>query len=127
MTIVYELSEELNKAGIKDLDHAHPFRIPPSSLVKCQDKALIAVSEVMDNPAEHGSNTYNEMSVQVQIKICYPIGNNVNNNLNIDADVFEKSIASFFMQKNWLRQASSGHYMDDSGHAEIDLFFKRRF
>ena len=120
MTVVYELSEELNKAGIKDLDHAHPFRIPPSSLVQCKNKALIAVSEVMDNPTEHGSNTYNEMSVQVQIKICYPIGNNVN------IDAFEKSIASFFIQKDWLRQASSGHYIDNSGHAEIDLFFKRR-
>lgn len=122
MTIASELSEGLNKAGIKDLGQAYPFRIPPSSLVQCKNKALIAVSEVLNIPTEHGSNTYNEMSVQVQIKICYPIGNNV----NIDADVFEKSIASFFMQKNWLRQASSGHYMDDSGHAEIDLFFKRR-
>lgn len=120
MTVVYELSEKLNKADIKDLGQAYPFSIPPSSLVQCKNKALIAVSEVMDNPTEHGSNTYNEMSVQVQIKICYPIGNNVN------IDAFEKSIASFFIQKDWLRQASSGHYIDDSGHAEIDLFFKRR-
>lgn len=120
MTIVYELSKKLNKADIKGLGHAHPFRIPPSSLVECKDKALIAVSEVMDNPTEHGSNTYNEMSVQVQIKICYPIGSNVN------ADAFEKSIASFFIQRNWLRQANSGHYIDANGRTEIDLFFKRR-
>ena len=121
MTVVHELSEELNKADIKDLGQAYPFRIPLSSLVQCKNKALIAVSEVLDNPTEHGSNTYNEVFVQVQIKICYPIGNNVN------IDAFEKSIASFFIQKDWLRQASSGHYIDDSGHAEIDLFFKRRF
>lgn len=120
MTVVSELSEGLNQAGIKDLGRAYPFTIPPSSLVQYKNKALIAVLEVMVNPTEHGSNTYNEMSVQIQIKICYPIGDK----LNVDA--FEKSIASFFMQKNWLRQASSGHYIDDSGHAEIDLFFKRR-
>lgn len=120
MTVVYELSAELNQAGIKDLGRAYPFRIPPSSLVKYQDKVLIAVSEVTENPTEHGSNTYNEMLVQVQIKICYPIGNQVN------ADAFEKSIASFFMQKDWLRQANNGYYIDDSGHIEIDLFFKRR-
>ena len=121
MTVVYELSTELNQAGIKDLGRAYPFRIPPSSLVKYQDKALIAISEVLEDPTEHGSNIYNEMSVQIQIKICYPIGNQVN------MDAFEKSIAYFFMQKNWLRQANSGHYIDESGHAEIDLFFKRRF
>jgi hypothetical protein len=121
MTVVYELSTELNQAGIKDLGRAYPFRIPPSSLVKYQDKALIAISEVLEDPTEHGSNIYNEMSVQIQVKICYPIGNRVN------MYVFEKSIASFFMQKNWLRQANSGHYIDESGHAEIDLFFKRRF
>ena len=121
MTVVYELSTELNQAGIKDLGRAFPFRIPPSSLVKYQDKALIAISEVLENPTEHGSNIYNEMSVQIQVKICYPIGNQVN------MDTFEKSIASFFMQKNWLRQVNSGHYIDKSGHAEIDLFFKRRF
>ena len=121
MTVVYELSTELNQAGIKDLGRAYPFRIPPSSLVKYQDKALIAISEVLEDPTEHGSNVYNEMSVQIQIKICYPIGNHIN------MDTFEQSIASFFMQKNWLRQASNGHYIDESGHAEIDLFFKRRF
>lgn len=121
MTVVYELSTELNQAGIKDLGRAFPFRIPPSSLVKYQDKALIAISEVLEDPTEHGSNIYNEMSVQIQIKICYPIGNHIN------MDTFEQSIASFFMQKNWLRQASNGHYIDESGHAEIDLFFKRRF
>ena len=121
MTVVYELSTELNQAGIKDLGRAFPFRIPPSSLVKYQDKALIAISEVLEDPTEHGSNIYNEMSVQIQIKICYPIGNHIN------MDTFEQSIASFFIQKNWLRQASNGHYIDESGHAEIDLFFKRRF
>lgn len=121
MTVVYELSTELNQAGIKDLGRAYPFRIPPSSLVKYQDQALIAISEVLENPTEHGSNTYSEMLVQIQIKICYPIGNHIN------MDTFEQSIASFFMQKNWLRQASNGHYIDESGHAEIDLFFKRRF
>ena len=121
MTVVYELSTELNQAGIKDLGRAYPFRIPPSSLVKYQDKALIAISEVLEDPTEHGSNIYNEMSVQIQIKICYPIGNHIN------MDTFEQSIASFFMQKNWLRQAGNGHYIDESGHAEIDLFFKRRF
>lgn len=121
MTVVYELSTELNQAGIKDLGRAYPFRIPPSSLVKYQDKALIAISEVLEDPTEHGSNIYNEMSVQIQIKICYPIGNHIN------MDTFEQSIASFFIQKNWLRQASNGHYIDESGHAEIDLFFKRRF
>lgn len=121
MTVVYELSTELNQAGIKDLGRAFPFRIPPSSLLKYQDKALIAISEVLEDPTEHGSNIYNEMSVQIQIKICYPIGNHIN------MDTFEQSIASFFMQKNWLRQASNGHYIDESGHAEIDLFFKRRF
>lgn len=121
MTVVYELSTELNQAGIKDLGRAYPFRIPPSSLVKYQDKALIAISEVLEDPTEHGSNIYNEMSVQIQIKICYPIGNHIN------MDTFEQLIASFFIQKNWLRQASNGHYIDESGHAEIDLFFKRRF
>lgn len=121
MTVVYELSTELNQAGIKDLGRAFPFRIPPSSLVKYQDKALIAISEVLEDPTEHGSNTYSEMSVQIQVKICYPISNQVN------MDAFEQSIASFFIQKNWLRQASNGHYIDESGHAEIDLFFKRRF
>lgn len=121
MTIVYELSTELNQAGIKGLGRAYPFRVPPSSLVKYQDKALIAISEVLEDPTEHGSNIYNEMSVQIQIKICYPIGNHIN------MDTFEKLIVSFFMQKNWLRQANSGHYIDESGHAEIDLFFKRRF
>ena len=121
MTAVYELSTELNQTGIKDLGRAYPFRIPPSSLVKYQDKALIAISEVLEDPTEHGSNIYNEMSVQIQVKICYPIGNHIN------MDTFEQSIASFFMQKNWLRQASNGHYIDESGHAEIDLFFKRRF
>ena len=121
MTVVYEVSQDLNKAGIKGLGRAYPFRIPPSSLVKYQDKALIAISEVLEDPTEHGSNIYNEMSVQIQIKICYPIGNHIN------MDTFEQSIASFFMQKNWLRQASNGHYIDESGHAEIDLFFKGRF
>lgn len=121
MTVVYEVSQDLNKAGIKGLGKAYPFRIPASSLVQFKDKALIAISEVLENPTEHGSNTYSEMSVQIQVKICYPIGNKVN------MDAFEKLIASFFMQKNWLRQANSGHYIDESGHAEIDLFFKRRF
>lgn len=121
MTAVYEVATDLNNAGIKNLVRAYPFRIPPSSLVKYQDKALIAISEVLEDPTEHGSNTYSEMSVQIQIKICYPIGNHIN------MDTFEQSIASFFMQKNWLRQANSGHYIDESGHAEIDLFFKRRF
>ena len=89
MTVVYELSTELNQAGIKDLGRAYPFRIPPSSLVKYQDKALIAISEVLEDPTEHGSNIYNEMSVQIQIKICYPIGNHIN------MDTFEQSIASY--------------------------------
>ena len=120
MTVVYEVSQDLNQAGIKGLGQAYPFRIPPSSLVKCQDKALIAVSEVLENPTEHGSNIYNEMSVQIQVKICYPIGKHIN------TDVFEQSIASFFMKKNWLRHANSGHSIAESGHAEIDLFFKRR-
>ena len=120
MTAVYEVSTDLNNAGIKNLGRAYPFRIPASSLVQYKDKALIAVSEVLENPTEHGSNTYSEMSVQIQVKICYPIGNHVN------MDAFEQSIASFLMQKNWLRQSSNGHYIDDSGHAEIDLFFTRR-
>ncbi len=94
MTTVYEVSQDLNKAGIEGLGQAYPFRIPPSSLVKCKDKALIAVSEVLENPTEYGSNIYNEMLVQIQVKICYPIGKHIN------ADVFEKSIASFFMQKD---------------------------
>lgn len=120
MTIAFEISDDLNKADIKNLGQAFPFRIPPSSLVKYQDKALIAISEVLENPTEHGSNIYNEMSVQIQVKICYPIGDQVN------TDAFEQSIVSFLMQRNWLRQANNGHYIDDSGHIEIDLFFKRR-
>lgn len=120
MTVAYEISDNLNQAGIKNLGQAFPFRIPPSALVKYQDKALIAISEVWENPTEHGSNIYNEMSVQIQVKICYPIGDKVN------TEAFEQSIASFFMQKNWLRQANNGHGIDESGHAEIDLFFKRR-
>lgn len=120
MTLAYEISDDLNQADINNLGQAFPFRIPSSSLVKYQDKALIAISEALESPTEHGSNAYNEMWVQIQVKICYPIGNQVN------TDTFEQSIASFFMQKNWLRQASNGHYIDESGHAEIDLFFKRR-
>lgn len=120
MTIASEISDDLNQAGIQNLGQAFPFRIPPSSLVKYQDKALIAISEVLENPTEHGSNIYNETLVQIQVKICYPIGDIVN------TDAFEQSIVSFFIKNNWLRQANNGHYIDESGHAEIDLFFKRR-
>lgn len=121
MTMVYEVADALNKSNIDNLGHAYPYMIPASSLVKQKNsKAILAVSEVQESPTEHGSNAYTMMDQQVQIKICYPIGNQVN------MDTFEKSIVSFFMQKNWLRQPDNGHYIDPSGHVEVDLFFKRR-
>lgn len=121
MTMVYEVADALNNSNIDNLAHAYPYLIPASSLVKQKNsKAILAVSEVQESPAEHGSNEYTAMDQQVQIKICYPIGKQV------DMDTFEKSIVSFFMQKKWLRQPNNGHYIDPSGHVEVDLFFKRR-
>lgn len=119
MTVAKQVVDELNSAGIDGLGKAYSFLIPASSLTS-ETKALIAVSEVMQLPTEHGSNTYNQLEQRIQIKICYP------KNSQIDADAFEKSIASFFMQGNWLRQPDNGHYIDEQSRIEIDLFFKRR-
>lgn len=119
MTVAKKVVDELNSAGIDGLGKAYSFLIPASSL-NSETKALIAVSEVMQLPAEHGSNTYNQLEQRIQVKICYP------KNSQIDADDFEKSIASFFTQKDWLRQPDNGHYIDEQGRIEIDLFFKRR-
>lgn len=120
MTLVYEVSDALNSAGIKNLGHAYPYTIPPSSFARFNGQALIAISEVMEIPTEHGSNQYNELISQIQVKIGYPIGNQVN------MDTFEQSIVSFFIDKNWLRLPNNGHYLDESGHAQMDLFFRRR-
>ena len=119
MTVAKQVVDELNSAGIDGLGKAYSFLIPASSLTS-ETKALIAVSEIMQLPTEHGSNTYNQLEQRIQIKICYP------KNSQIDADAFEKSIASFFMQRNWLRQPDNGHYLDEQGRIEIDLFFTRR-
>lgn len=119
MTIAKQVVDALNSAGIDGLGKAYSFLIPASSLTS-ETKALIAVSEVMQMPTEHGSNTYNQIDQRIQIKICYPKSDQIN------ADDFENSISSFFMRKNWLRQTDSGHYIDEQGRIEIDLFFKRR-
>lgn len=119
MTVAKKVVDELNQAGIANLGRAYPYNIPASSLVNA-DKALLAISEVMQLPTEHGSNTYNQVEERIQVKICYP------KSKPIDADDFEKSIASFFIQRNWLRQPDNGHYIDDQDRVEIDLFFKRR-
>lgn len=119
MTVAKQVVDELNLAGIDGLGKAYSFLIPASSL-NSETKALIAVSEVMQLPAEHGSNTYNQLEQRIQVKICYP------KNSQIDADDFEKSIASFFTQKDWLRQPDNGHYLDEQSRIEIDLFFTRR-
>lgn len=117
MTVAKRVVDALNSADIDDLGKAYSYLIPASSL-NSETKALIAVSEVTQLPTEHGSNTYNQIESEIQIKICYP------NNSHIDADDFEKSIASFLMQKNWRRQPDNGHYLDQQGRVETDLFFK---
>lgn len=119
MTVAKQVVDALNSAGIDGLGKAYSFLIPASSLTS-EAKALIAVSEVMQMPAEHGSNTYNQIDQRIQIKICYPKSGQIN------ADDFENSISSFFMRENWLRQTDSGHYIDEQGRVEIDLFYKRR-
>ena len=62
------------------------------------------------------------------------LNNSLNDAFNVDdydivlfggGQDFEQSIVSFFIKNNWLRQANNGHYIDESGHAEIDLFFKK--
>lgn len=117
MTVAKRVADSLNSAGIDGLGKAYSYLIPASSL-NSETKALIAVSEVTQLPTEYGSNTYTEIEKEIQIKICYPA------NCQIDADDFEKSIASFLMQKNWRRQPDNGHYLDDQGRLETDLFFK---
>lgn len=119
MTVAKQVADELNSAGIDGLGRAYSFLIPASSLTS-ETKALIAVSEVMQLPTEHGSNDYTQLETRMQVKICYPKNN------QIDADAFEKSIASFLVQKNWLRQPDNGHYIDEQNRVEIDLFFIRR-
>ncbi|RMC46515.1 DUF806 family protein [Lactobacillus sp. ESL0230] len=117
MTLAGTIAAELNNAGIADLGRAYAFYIPASSLV--EKKTLIAVSEVMQVPTEHGSNVYNQLVKQIQVKICYPSN-------TVDADAFEKSITSFFIRQKWQRNSDSGHYVDDQNRIEIDLFFTRR-
>lgn len=117
MTLAGDIANELNNAGIPDLGRAYAFYIPASSLVG--KKPLIAVSEVIEIPTEHGSNTYNQLNQQIQIKICYP-----SNTVNVD--VFEKLITSFFIRQKWQRNSDSGHYVDDQNRIEIDLFFTGR-
>lgn len=119
MTVAKQVADELNSAGIDGLGKAYSFLIPASSL-NSETKALIAVSEVMQLPTEHGSNDYTQLEQRMQVKICYP------RNSQIDAEDFEKSIASFLVQKNWLRQPDNGHYLDEQSRIEIDLFFIRR-
>ncbi|QHJ85637.1 MAG: hypothetical protein [Caudoviricetes sp.] len=119
MTVAKQVVDALNSANIEGLGKAYSFLIPASSL-NSETKALIAVSEIMQLPTEYGSNTYNQMDQRIQVKICYP------KNGQINADEFENSISSFFMRKNWLRQSDIGHYIDEQGRIEIDLFFNRR-
>ena len=119
MTVAKKVVDELNSAGIDGLGKAYSFLIPASSL-NSETKALIAVSEILQLPTEHGSNTYNQLDTRIQVKICYP------KSCQIDAENFEKSIASFLVQKKWLRQPDNGHYIDEQNRVEIDLFFKRR-
>ena len=107
----------LNSAGIDGLGKAYSYLIPASSL-NSETQALIAVSEVTQLPTEHGSNTYNQIESEIQVKICYP------KNSQIDADDLEKSVASILMQKKWRRQPDNGHYLDQQGRVETDLFFK---
>ena len=117
MTVAKRVVDALNSAGIGGLGKAYSYYIPASSL-NSETKALIAVSEVTQLPTEYGSNTYTEIEKEIQIKICYPA------NCQIDADDLEKSVASILMQKKWRRQPDSGHYLDDQGRLEIDLYFK---
>lgn len=119
MTVAKQVVDALNSANIEGLGKAYSFLIPASSLTS-ETKTLIAVSEIMQLPTEYGSNTYNQMDQRIQVKICYPKSGQIN------ADDFENSISSFFMRKNWLRQSDSGHYIDEQGRIEIDLFFNRR-
>lgn len=117
MTVAKRVVDALNSAGIDGLGKAYSYLIPASSL-NSETKALIAVSEVTQLPVEYGSNTYSQIEKNIQVKICYP------NNSQIDADELEKSVASILMQKNWRRQPDNGHYLDEQGRLETDLYFK---
>lgn len=117
MTVAKRVVAALNSAGIDGLGRAYSYLIPASSL-NSETKALIAVSEVTQLPIEHGSNAYGQIQKDLQVKICYP------KNSQIDADDLEKSVASILLQKKWRRQPDSGHYLDDQGRLEIDLYFK---
>ncbi|MDH5099752.1 DUF806 family protein [Lactobacillus kefiranofaciens] len=120
MTVAKEVTDELNHAGIKHLLKAYSFqRLKNPDL----NNAVITVYEVSNSPTEHGSNLYNELISQIQIKILY------NSPTELDSDTFEQSIVSFFMQRNWLRLSDTGHYIDTSDTKPmlaIDMFFRRR-
>ena len=117
MTVAKRVVDALNSAGIDGLGRAYSYLIPASSL-NSETKALIAISEVTQLPTEYGSNTYSQIEKNIQVKICYP------NNSQVDADEFEKIIASFLVQKRWRRQPDNGHYLDEQGRLETDLYFK---
>lgn len=114
-TLARDVATQLKHSGIKDLGIA----LPPA---KIQDTLnAILVTEVTTVPTTYGSNSFTENTETIELNIYYGTSKTA------PIDTFERSIVSFFMQRNWTLLPYGGHYHDpETQQLCIDFQFRRR-
>ena len=118
-TLARDVVTQLKHSGIKDLGIVEAYALPPA---KIQDTLnAILVTEVTTVPTTYGSNSFTENTETIELNIYYGTSKTV------PIDTFERSIVSFFMQRNWTLLPYGGHYHDpETQQLCIDFQFRRR-
>ena len=118
-TLARDVVTQLKHSGIKDLGIVEAYVLPPT---KIQDKLnAILVTEVTTVPTTYGSNSFTENTETIELNIYYGTSKTA------PIDTFERSIVSFFMQRNWTLLPYGGHYHDpETQQLCIDFQFRRR-
>ena len=118
-TLARDVVTQLKHSGIKDLGIVGAYALPPA---KIQDTLnAILVTEVTTVPTTYGSNSFTENTETIELNIYYGTSKTA------PIDTFERSIVSFFMQRNWTLLPYGGHYHDpETQQLCIDFQFRRR-
>lgn len=119
-TLANEIATALQNSGIQDLGIVKAYALPPANGVPDKKNAIL-VTEVTSVPNTYGSNNFTDEFQTIELNIYY------GSQKTVPIDVFEKSITSFFIAKNWALLPYGGHYKDpDTLQVRIDFQFRRR-
>ncbi|MBI1716732.1 DUF806 family protein [Lactobacillus crispatus] len=119
-TLAKEVADELQNSGIKDIGIVSSYTLPSTGGIADKQNNIL-VTEVTTVPNEYGSNQFTQTDETIELNIYY------GTQKTVPIDTFERSIVSFFMQRNWSLLPYGGHYKDPTTKQLcIDFQFRRR-